>query len=283
MNRTRQISQFRDVLIDLYCSSFGPTADGILKPEIIAPAMWVAAPILPNTPLYRKAEILSYLSSSPDYQISRLVLDMWNENEFGESIMENQPDRIRETIDRILRQNKVISTHYQHVDGTSFAAPVVASVVAQMIEANPELTPAVIKQILIATADRILNAPVMRQGYGAFNAPAAVKQAQTEIHTLHQTQFHPPRVVLRKLIFCYHDDSAGNVSLAAEFNNWDHSRHSLAKDENGIWRIELPTPAPGSYRYKFVVDQQKWVDDPSNGLKEPDGYGGFNSILNITI
>ncbi len=32
----------------LYCSSFGVTADGLVKPEIIAPAMWVAAPILPR-------------------------------------------------------------------------------------------------------------------------------------------------------------------------------------------------------------------------------------------
>jgi len=31
--------------IDLYHSNFGPTADGTVKPEIIAPAMWVAAPI----------------------------------------------------------------------------------------------------------------------------------------------------------------------------------------------------------------------------------------------
>lgn len=38
--------------IDLYHSSFGPTADGTVKPEVIAPAMWVAAPILPGTGLY---------------------------------------------------------------------------------------------------------------------------------------------------------------------------------------------------------------------------------------
>ncbi|HMX30364.1 MAG TPA: S8 family serine peptidase, partial [Blastocatellia bacterium] len=35
--------------LDAYCSSFGPTLDGLLKPEIIAPAIWVAAPILPGT------------------------------------------------------------------------------------------------------------------------------------------------------------------------------------------------------------------------------------------
>src|ERR1041385_3667954 len=34
--------------LDLYHSNFGATADGTIKPEIVAPAMWVAAPILPG-------------------------------------------------------------------------------------------------------------------------------------------------------------------------------------------------------------------------------------------
>ena len=55
--------------IHLYCSSFGITADGIVKPDIIAAAMWIAAPILPNTPEYHRAEALSFFASAPDYLI----------------------------------------------------------------------------------------------------------------------------------------------------------------------------------------------------------------------
>ena len=33
---------------DLYHSSYGPTVDGLQKPEVIAPGIWVAAPILPG-------------------------------------------------------------------------------------------------------------------------------------------------------------------------------------------------------------------------------------------
>src|SRR5688500_1834473 len=38
----------------LYHSNFGITADGTMKPEIVAPAMWIAAPILPTTRFYEK-------------------------------------------------------------------------------------------------------------------------------------------------------------------------------------------------------------------------------------
>src|SRR5262249_33753939 len=34
----------------MYRSSYGPTIDGLQKPEVIAPGIWVAAPILPHTP-----------------------------------------------------------------------------------------------------------------------------------------------------------------------------------------------------------------------------------------
>ena len=38
---------------------------------------------------------------------------------------------------------------------------------------------------------------------------------------------------------------------------------------------------PGIFRYKLVIDEVRWIDDPGNGMEEPDNYGGFNSVLNI--
>src|SRR4030095_15864245 len=62
--------------LDLYHSNFGRTADGTVKPEIIAPAMWVAAPILPGTASYERAEALSRLAAAPDYQLPSLAHEL---------------------------------------------------------------------------------------------------------------------------------------------------------------------------------------------------------------
>lgn len=267
--------------VDWYCSNFGPTVDGLLKPEIIAPAIWIAAPILPNTGSYKKAEALSYLASKPNYLLGSLVRGLWQMAELPGLIHQEQPEAIRAAVESLLVQNKIVATHYQHVDGTSFAAPITASVVAQMLEANPNLTPAAIKHILISTAERICGAPMVRQGYGMLNARRAVEQARQEPHVLDPARFRPPRVEEGKVVFFYHDDTARQVSLAGDFNGWNPTRAFFVKDASGMWRAEIETLPNGGYGYKFVVDGERWTDDPSNGLKEPDGFGGFNSVLHI--
>jgi serine protease AprX len=63
------------------------------------------------------------------------------------------------------------------VDGTSFSAPIVSSVIAQMLEANPNLTPQQIKKILISTAERLPGYEVDRQGWGVLDPRRAVEAA----------------------------------------------------------------------------------------------------------
>lgn len=161
----------------LYCSSFGNTPDGVQKPDLLAPAMEVAAPILQGTPEYRAAEALARLTRASDEELPELVSQLRDTAELPEDASEKSSDEIRALVGRKLHDKKIVSAHYQHVDGTSFAAPIVASIVAQMLEANPELDPATVKQILIATAERIEGAPAERQGHGVVDAKRAIEAA----------------------------------------------------------------------------------------------------------
>jgi len=268
-------------VISLYHSNYGVTADGIVKPEIIAPAAWVATPILPDTPSYKLAEVLSELYDAPDYLLPNLLMKYSEEIELPAYLLMETPNLIRAEIESRLRENKIVATHYQHGDGTSFATPIVASLVAQMLEANPRLTPAAVKQILIATADRLSHAPAIRQGFGMVNAARAVAEAGKEHHELTHTEFGPPRVMNGLFLFTYHNDTACKVSLVGDFNDWHKSLNPFMKTENGLWRAMLPRLSTGNYRYKFLVDDKLWIEDPGNGLKESDGFSGFNSLLHV--
>ncbi len=267
--------------LDLYHSNFGITADGTVKPEIVAPAMWVAAPILPGTQSYERAEALSHLAAALDYQLSDLARELRNAAELPELIANANPTAIRAYVEAALQQEKIVAAHYQHVDGTSFAAPIVASVVAQMIQANPRLTPGAIKNILISTADRIVTEAVIRQGYGVVNARRAVELAKTERHALNVVGCKPPRVENGRLILVFHDDNAQSVAVAGDFNDWSKVATPLKRNSSGLWLTEIPTPRTGRFEYKFIINDQRWIEDPSNGMKAPDNYGGLNSVLVI--
>src|SRR5204863_9064408 len=165
--------------------------------------------------------------------------------ELPESIAVVDVTAIRNFVESNLKSLKIVATHYQHVDGTSFAAPIVTSIVTQMIEANPKLTPGAVKNILISTADRISNAPAIRQGYGLVNARRAVDSAKKEHHALNTVGCSPPRVQNGRLVFVYHDDEARSVSLAGDFNGWKGAANPLIRDSSGLWLAEVKTPAVG--------------------------------------
>lgn len=265
----------------LYHSSFGVTADGTVKPEIIAPAMYVAAPILPETTDYKAAEMLSILAAVPNYQFRPLLLECFNDTGLDGDVLDMDDEAARRVVEREIVRRKIVATHYQHVDGTSFSSPIVASVAAQMLEANPRLTPATIKNILISTATRLTGRPRIRQGFGILNARLAVETARNEIHVLDVENHFPPRVENHRIVFAYHDDQATDVALCGDFNGWGMNETLFEKTDNGVWHAAIPCQKAGEYRYKFLVDKVRWTEDPSHGYKAEDGLGGFNSILSI--
>jgi serine protease AprX len=161
----------------MYRSSYGPTSDGLQKPEVIAPGIWVAAPILPHTPTAEEAELYSKLDAAADEDL-RSIIDSHTglDKDLDEASSLPIP-LVRQLITLKLREGNVINQHYKYVDGTSFAAPIVSSIIACMLEANSRLTPQQIKRILIDTAERVPEVEVDRQGWGVVSARRAVELA----------------------------------------------------------------------------------------------------------
>jgi len=161
----------------LYRSSYGPTADGLQKPEVIAPGIWVPAPILPHTPTAAEAELYARLDRASDEELLPLIeehkevdLDIYEARALPTYL-------IRQLVSVKLHEADVISEHYKFVDGTSFAAPIVSSTVACMLEANPHLSPQQVKRILINTAERLPGVEIDRQGWGVIAPRRAVEVA----------------------------------------------------------------------------------------------------------
>lgn len=239
--------------ITAYHSTYGKTVDALMKPELVAHAIWIAAPILPNTKEHANAKSL-YSNIS--------------QNKSAEIISQ-------------IQQAKYISEDYMHVDGTSFATPIVSSVIAQMLEADSSLTPKQIRSILFSTSKRLEGISPERQGYGIIQPRKAIlkilkRQAVMKSNT-------SPFINREKNIieFYIENEYAEQISLVGSFNHWAQDVLLLEPSTNGLWKIEIPLLREGKYSYKFFIDGKLWMEDVENPYREPDGFNGFNSLLII--
>lgn len=233
----------------LWHSNYGETASGAWKPELVAPSIWVAAPVLPGT------------------AVSHELAELFARRRAG--------DR---GVDTRLAELKAITPHYQHVDGTSFAAPLVASAVACLLEAHPGLIPALVRDTLMSTAQPVPGADRERQGAGVLDAGRAVARALAERHG--GAELAGPTIEGDRVRFRLHDHDAATVAVFGSWDGWT-APVALRTAEPGLWQSEPVPISPGRHDYKLQRNGSRWLDDPANPVKRPDGFGGWNSVVEV--
>ncbi|NOY81726.1 MAG: hypothetical protein GXP31_12085 [Kiritimatiellaeota bacterium] len=72
---------------------------------------------------------------------------------------------------------------------------------------------------------------------------------------------------------------ARKVFLAGDFNEWAPAARRMVRVKDGSFRARMRL-APGRYEYKFVVDG-KWTADPGAEGLAPNGFGGYNSVVQV--
>ncbi len=270
------LNEVKTELRRMFGSTYGKTTDGSTKPELLAPAIWVAGPILPRTDQFREAPVLFKLLHATPKRAERLL-----RRHRGD--LPTLPKKLargdfQTWARKRIEEMKYVAPFYKHVDGTSFAAPIVSAVIAQMLEAHPLLTPADVKRILMETAEPLKNVAPEQQGRGVLNPRGAVLAALAQRHAALHPGVH---TFDGHVLFIYHNRVPRTVAVAGSFNNWNTQELRLQESHDGWWSAWMPKPQPGTHQYKYVVDGAVWLEDPANKDKSPDGFGGWNSILTV--
>ena len=265
----------------MYWSSYGRGLNGVRKPDLIAPAIWLAAPMLPKTSTHNASLYFWRLAHASDKELGNLLKSKYVHTRLSKKMQDLPATEVRNAIREYMIEQKFIHPHYQHVDGTSMAAPIVSGVAAQMLEANPSLGPAQVKELLMTTADPLNDAPAERQGAGALNAGRAVAAALRVSGGLLQGIPLSPNIDRPEITFYYYDPTAREVALIGSFNGWQSKDGDMVQIRPGLWEGILDAPSPGTYSYKFLIDRSRWTHDPENPLRIEDGFGGFNSLITI--
>lgn len=79
--------------------------------------------------------------------------------------------------------------------------------------------------------------------------------------------------------FVFYAPQALNVNIAGDFNDWSQDLMPMTKDKSGWYWIDLNLD-DGFYEYKYVADGE-WYEDPRAEMKKANGYGGYNSVLQV--
>jgi len=178
-------------------SSRGPTPDGVTKPDVMAPGVTIMAGRTHQSESAQRASTMNrmhdsiqFLDNMPFDQLQSAPNALFNSigisDETAEKIKLFEPisDMVFESLlEATARMPESEDGLYLGMSGTSMATPIVAGVVAQLYDANPDLSPAQVKEILTSTADELPDGRLGKntQGHGVIDPDEALKKAFLEV------------------------------------------------------------------------------------------------------
>ena len=77
------------------------------------------------------------------------------------------------------------------------------------------------------------------------------------------------------------DVKADRVALCGEFNDWSPESTALGHQDDGSWSVTVPL-APGTYRYKYLLDGETWENGSDAARYEENAYGTLDSVIEVS-
>jgi predicted carbohydrate-binding protein with CBM48 len=72
---------------------------------------------------------------------------------------------------------------------------------------------------------------------------------------------------------------SGTVALCGEFNNWSAEHVWLQRGSDGSWRATVALEPGRSYRYRYLLDGERWENAWQADCYVPNSYGSADSVV----
>lgn len=72
-------------------------------------------------------------------------------------------------------------------------------------------------------------------------------------------------------------EQANKVALVSDFNGWQPVE--MKKSKEGGFRAKVRMPKNGQYQFRYLVDNEVWVNDEAADAYWPNEHGSQNSVV----
>src|SRR5664280_1285914 len=76
--------------------------------------------------------------------------------------------------------------------------------------------------------------------------------------------------------------AAAAVSVCGDFNDWSPTSHRLTRTDNGSFQATPELPAGRRWRFRYLLDGQRWENDWAADDYLPNVHGGDDSVVDLT-
>lgn len=162
-------------------SSRGPTDDGLVKPDVVAPGEYISGWSVAGSEMEQTARAVETLRAMSGEQLKELLANR-PELIFGlglpEDILDKSPEEVAKLVKPGLPPTYIPEEGLVAAPGTSFAAPLVAGVLATL-EQERDISPEESMDLLRGTADNMGDFVGNEQGAGFVDAKEALEKLRS--------------------------------------------------------------------------------------------------------
>src|SRR5690349_10767702 len=71
------------------------------------------------------------------------------------------------------------------------------------------------------------------------------------------------------------------AALCGEFNDWNPAMHPMKRRKDGRFSVTLSLTAGQQYRFRYLLDGERWVNDPAADTYMSNPFGSADSVVQV--
>lgn len=75
---------------------------------------------------------------------------------------------------------------------------------------------------------------------------------------------------------------AEKAAVCGEWNGWSSDVDPMERDSEGGFSLTLDLPSGRSYRFRYLLDSDRWENDWAADAYVPNDFGGDDSVVDLT-